>query len=334
MKRALIEIDPDSAVPKYRQVIDSLIAAIEFNRLHVGDKLPSIRQLCEKSSVKRDTLMYALNELKSRGIITSRQGKGYYVASTDVHFNLRYLMLFDELNSYTGNIYNTFVRNMPKDCWADVFFHHYEPARIQELLTEKNAGYTSFIIASAGLNDFDEQIKKIPLQRSCFIGKPQNGTLLHPVIYHDHEKDTYEALRSMKKNLKKFCRLVFLNPDRRKYPGRVEGFLRFCTEENLNHFVCENSSTLRPALYEAYFVSNNNILASLIGQIRSAGMVLGETAGVVTFGDSLMAEVAEGGLTAIEPDFTEICLKLLEITNGQKRGAVRVRSKVIQRNSL
>lgn len=92
MSNNLIHINVKSAVPKYRQVVDSITSAIEKRELCVGDKLPSISQLCIENTLKRDTVMYALNELKSRGIVSSQQGKGFYVCSSDIKISERYFL--------------------------------------------------------------------------------------------------------------------------------------------------------------------------------------------------------------------------------------------------
>lgn len=334
MSNNLIHINAKSAVPKYRQVVDAIISAIEENKFIVGDKLPSISQLCIDNTLKRDTVMYALNELKSRGIVSSQQGKGFYVCSSDIKISERYFLLFDELNAYSSGIYNTLVALLPKNASADIFFHHNDAIRIREFLTQRNGNYTSYILASAGLEDYSGFLQKLPGQNTCLIGKKCSGLVSNHCIFHDYSKDMYESLISMRKNLKKYCRLVYMciKPD--DYPGRTDGFIRFCIDEKFEYHICKNPETLRPALYEAYFVPEDNVLIKLIHQIRNSDFVVGENVGIVSFGDSPMKEVTEGGLTTLTPDFTDLCKKIIEITQGQKRGQFRTRSKIILRNSL
>ncbi len=334
MSNNLIHINSKSAVPKYRQVVDAIISAIEEKKFIVGDKLPSISQLCIDNTLKRDTVMYALNELKSRGIVSSRQGKGYYVCSSDIKINERFFLLFDELNAYSSGIFNTLVALLPKNASADIFFHHYDAIRIREFLTIRNGSYTSYILASAGLEDYGDFLQKLPGQNTCLIGKIGNSPVSNHCVFHDHSKDIYESLRSMRRNLKKYCRLVYMciKPD--DYPGRTDGFIRFCVEEKFEYHICKNPESLRPALYEAYFVPEDDVLIKLLHQIRNSDFVVGENVGIVSFGDSPMKEIAEGGLTTLTPDFSDMCKRMIEITQGHKRGQIRTRFKIILRNSL
>ncbi|NJK94931.1 MAG: GntR family transcriptional regulator [Bacteroidales bacterium] len=52
-----------------------------------GDKIPSLNELCKKHGLSQDTVLMAYNELKSRGIITTSIGKGYFIANTQVNFD-------------------------------------------------------------------------------------------------------------------------------------------------------------------------------------------------------------------------------------------------------
>ena len=334
MEKTILNINPKSAVPKYRQVVDAIILAIEDKILVVGDKLPSISQLCVNNIVKRDTVMYALNELKAKGIITSHQGKGYYIASTDVKIRERYFLLFAELDTYSGAIYNNLMYLLPEHTSADIFFHHNDPCRIKELLVQCNGTYTAYILSCSGLESYTHLISKLPVQHTCLIGKTGNENNNSHRVFHEDSRDIYEALRTLRKALKKYCRLIYFGQNNDISVNRAEGFKRFCTEEKIDYLICNNPESLRPALYEAYFVPDDAILVKLVRQIQKSGLVVGENIGIVSFNDSKAKEIIEGGLTVISPDYAEICRHLVEITKGSKKGQFRARMNVIKRNSL
>ncbi|MDP2112745.1 MAG: winged helix-turn-helix domain-containing protein, partial [Bacteroidota bacterium] len=74
------EINPQSNLLKFQQLMDSVNEAISRNLLQVGDTLPSVNQLCKESSLSRDTVFKAYAELKNRGVIESVPNRGYFVA--------------------------------------------------------------------------------------------------------------------------------------------------------------------------------------------------------------------------------------------------------------
>ena len=41
-----IQIDDSLGVPKYRQIINSIYTAISIGELKLGDKIPSLNQIC------------------------------------------------------------------------------------------------------------------------------------------------------------------------------------------------------------------------------------------------------------------------------------------------
>ena len=73
-----------SGIPKYKQIVNSIEQAIVNGKLKKGDQLPSLNVVKNKHKLSRDTVLNAFNELKTRGIIHSVVGKGYFVSSEDV----------------------------------------------------------------------------------------------------------------------------------------------------------------------------------------------------------------------------------------------------------
>ena len=57
-----------------------LAAQVEGGNLKPGDKLPSEQQLAETHGVSRTVVREAVHQLKSRGLLSSRQGSGVFVA--------------------------------------------------------------------------------------------------------------------------------------------------------------------------------------------------------------------------------------------------------------
>lgn len=66
---------------KYKQVVNFVIDSIAEGKLQKGDWIPSINEFRENYHLSRDTVFAGLSELKSRGIIASTPGVGYYIAS-------------------------------------------------------------------------------------------------------------------------------------------------------------------------------------------------------------------------------------------------------------
>lgn len=64
----------------YRDLANDLAELITRGTLHVGDRVPSVRQLCRERKISPATAMRAYESLEARGLIETRARSGYYVS--------------------------------------------------------------------------------------------------------------------------------------------------------------------------------------------------------------------------------------------------------------
>lgn len=74
-----------SAKPKYSMIADQLLREIRDGRRPVGTLMPTESDLMRAYGVSRHTVRTAIQELKSRGLVSSRQGQGSTVVSATGH---------------------------------------------------------------------------------------------------------------------------------------------------------------------------------------------------------------------------------------------------------
>ena len=77
-------IDPKSGVPYYKQIILQIEMAIADNRLSRGNQLPTVRSLAVDLQINPNTVARAYSELEIRGIVTTQQGTGTFIASKEI----------------------------------------------------------------------------------------------------------------------------------------------------------------------------------------------------------------------------------------------------------
>lgn len=78
----MIDFERQADVPLYRSLADAIKSAILQGRLRPGEKIPSVRTLCELADVSRNTAHQCYQTLISEGYITSVQGKGVFVSKS------------------------------------------------------------------------------------------------------------------------------------------------------------------------------------------------------------------------------------------------------------
>jgi len=79
-----IQIDFDSPVPYYAQLLDLLRGQIRQGVWQRGEQLPGEHTLCATYGVSRSVVRQALGEMESDGLIVRRKGKGAFVAEPKI----------------------------------------------------------------------------------------------------------------------------------------------------------------------------------------------------------------------------------------------------------
>lgn len=330
----IIKINTKSSHPKYRQIIESVCNAIENGRLKKGDKIPSINQICTEYGLSRDTVMLAFNNLKSKGILISQPGKGYYVSATETDREEKIFILFDELNAFKEDLFNALVGSLNGKASVELFFHHFNYKMFKNLILESIGHFTSYVVMPATFDNTNHLISKLPADKVFIVDRFKNDLKDYPVVYQDFELDFYDALKEGNQLLKKYRKLVFVHPGGKEPDERVKGFDRFCREYHFEYQVIKSVDGMRPGLYEAWFVISDRDLVQLVKMAKEYKYKLGKKFGIVSFNDTMLKEVVAGGITTISTDFNEMGKTLGNMLLNHNREKIRNPSKLIVRNSL
>ena len=81
------QLDLQSGVPVYRQIIDQVHAARAAGAVEPGDRLPTVRQLAVDLSINPNTVVRAYRELELTGALTTHQGTGTFITDAKLERN-------------------------------------------------------------------------------------------------------------------------------------------------------------------------------------------------------------------------------------------------------
>lgn len=79
---SLSQLQLVNGTPKVTQIVDFIGTAIIEGHLLPGSRLPSLREFCGQIDISKFTVVEALERLRARGLITSIQGRGYFVSTS------------------------------------------------------------------------------------------------------------------------------------------------------------------------------------------------------------------------------------------------------------
>ena len=331
---SIVSIKDNSGKPKYKQIIASIEEAIVGGALKKGDKLPSLNSIKIKHKVSRDTVFTAFNELKNRGIIQSVAGKGFYVASEDVMVNQKIFLLFDELNSFKEDLYNSFLANLGDHIQVDIFFHHFNSSIFRKLIYDNIGDYSYFVIMPANLENTDQVIDKLPSDKVFILDQTHSELSNYPAIYQNFEKDMYSGLTDALKFIRNYQKIILLFDENKQPVGLSKGFTMFCKENEIENEIVDSLESRNPLAGEIYIIPDDRSLIKIIKKIKQEGLVLANEIGIISYNDTLLKEIVEGGITTISTDFNAMGKRLAEMILNNENIKIENPNRLIVRRSI
>jgi len=343
----LIKIDENSRVPKYQQIIDSIIHNISQGNLTMDQKIPSINMFSEEFYLSRDTVEKAYGILKERKIITSIRGKGFYISRTKLISKVNILFLVNKLSSYKLRTYNHFINSIGANSHTDLHIYHCNVTLFLNLLDKNKAAYDYYVIMPhfktedlkhVSITDkVIKAIEKIPREKLIILDNIKlniEGGLVE--IYQDFENDIYNALNEGLEKIKKYKKIMLVYPLKAvyPYPKRILlGFRKFCIEHKLDFEILDK-------IYDDMILKKGDLfitieeadLVNLVKQVREDEFVLGSEIGIISYNDTPLKELL--GITVISTDFKVMGETAAKMILDKTKGKVKVPFNFIDRESL
>ena len=330
----LVSIKEKSGVPKYKQLVAAIEDGILGGTLKKGDQLPSLNSIKNTHEVSRDTVLTAFKELKNRGIIESIAGKGYYISSEDIIVTQKVFLLFDELNSFKEDLYKSFIDNLGDNIQVDIFFHHFNDDIFSKLIYDNIGDYSSYIIMPSNLKNTDQVINKLPKDKVYILDQIHKELSQYPAIYQDFNTDIYSGLSKVLSCIKKYETLILLFDSKIQPPGMLKGFELFCKQKRVNKEVIESLTNRTPKTGEVYVIPDDKSLIKIIKKIKEKGLSLSEDIGIISYNDTLLKEIVDGGITTISTDFNKMGKRLAQMIINKEQLKIKNPNDLILRNSI
>jgi DNA-binding transcriptional regulator YhcF (GntR family) len=334
-------------VPKYKQIVDSIIYNISIGNLQINQKIPSINMFSEDFYISRDTVEKAYNILKERKVITSIKGKGYYITRTNLVSKTNILFLINKLSPYKMTTYNSFVNSIGANSNTDLLIYHCDETLFLNLLDKNKDDYDYYVIMPhfktddlkhvSYTEDVVKAIKKIPKEKLVVMDNIKLGMDGQIVeIYQDFENDIYNALKEGLSKIANYEKLILIYPDKAvyPYPRRIlHGFRKFCVEHSINFEILNevyDDMILKKG--DLFITIEESDLVSLVKQIRDSKFTLGKNIGIISYNDTPLKELL--GITVISTDFKIMGESASQMIMNNEKGTVKVPFNFIDRNSI
>ena len=341
------QIDEESAIPKYRQIVSIIMDNIEKGILKIGHKVPSINEISERLYLSRDTVEKAYNSLKEKGIIISVHGKGFYVASNVIASRKNILFLLNKLSSYKLQIYNSFVNSLGHQGDVNLKIYHCDPKLFLSILEENKGVFDYYVIMPHFKNelrghensnyDIISALKLIPEDKLILLDNnlPELSEKIASV-YQDFKMDIFDALSEALSILSQYSKLILIFPRNPIYPYPLEilqGFKEFCAYYHFDSLVLNSFSEENPIIEkEAYIIIEETDLVNLVQKVRNQNLQLGKDIGVISYNETPLKSLL--GITVFSTDFCAMGETAAYMIMKNKKDKVKNVFKFVNRNSI
>lgn len=304
----LIHLDDHSATPKYQQLANSIINAIESGQLRRDSVMPSINELSFEFQISRDTAEKGYKYLKSIGILGSVPGKGFYIKSTEVSQKLKIFLLFNKLSAHKKIIYDSIVTSLAGLGSIDFYIYNNDFNLFRNLLVSKQDQYTHYVIIphfNEGGENAHEIINTIDKNKLILLDKLVPGVEgKYGAVYENFAKDIYKALEQALPQLEKYQTLKIIFPEYTYFPQEIlKGFHDFCSQYAFGYKVVHTIEDEPIQEGEVYINLMENDLVILIERILSLKLKVGKDVGVISYNETPLKKIILDGITTISSDF-------------------------------
>lgn len=334
----MIHFDASSNKPKYLQLIDGIVDAIDSGKLERGEQLPSINVVANEFGMARMTVTKAYDELRERGLITSHHGKGFFVTSTDTRSNLHVFILMDSLTPYKEILLDSILTNLGTVSY-NLFFHYHDIKLFENLISDNVGKYNHYIILPHFNISVSKIVSKIPKEKLLVLDiDVKEFSDDYAILYQNFELNMYNGLLKCRDKVKKYesLNLVLSQKSFQYTPnGIIKGFTQFCEE---NDIVFDIIPDLEEAIdiqkNQAYIVFREFDLIKMINWCSKNNWKFGKEIGVISYDDTPLKEIISEGISVISNNFSAMGKKAAEMILNKEKGRIANECYFEDRNSL
>jgi len=324
-------INHDSDIPKYQQIVNAINDDISKGVISIGDSLPSVNSVCKGYKLSRDTVFKAYSILKEDGVVDAVPNKGYYVASK----TKKVLLVLDTFKAYKEVLYHSFTNNLPDSVITDVQFHHYNIDNFKTIINKSIGKYYKYVVMGFDNETIPAILSKINNDKLLLIDWKINATKENNYVIQDFGPSFLNAIKLGIDLLKKYKEIHFLYPSFTNHPiETVTYFMKFCEEFQFEYKIITNAKEFNVEKGIAYISVSDRILGVFLEQCRGKGFEPGVDVGFLSYNETPMKKFIYKGITVVSTDFKELGTKAAEFVMEDKKIHYLVPTTLTIRESL
>lgn len=331
----IVTINDARSLTKQQKIMQGLVSCIDQGKYSVGDILPSVNQLSADLGYARETVVKAYNELKNRGIVKSKQGVGYFVASNNVALKQAVALVLYGFQTFQQDFYNTFRKSLGKDYQIDVFFHHNNLGIYQSILESIQGQYGTYVIAPIQRSESIDLLSGFNSERLLIIDRYQYVDDKVSSVTQEFEQSLIRVFNELSTRILDYKQVkLFYRPDMDYPRGIFTAAQEYTKTHKIKLSVFNEFSETEIEKGDLFFTIGDSDLWEILKSAKENNLILAKDFGILSHNDSPVKEIIEGGITTFSTDFKKMAKLSAEFIQDRKYTNRIIPSKLIKRKSL
>ncbi len=186
----------------------------------------------------------------------------------------------------------------------------------------------------ANLKNTNQVIQNLPKDKVYILDQIHEDLKEYPAIYQDFEKAIYNNLTKVSHLIDNYKKLVLVFSEEKQPVGMKKGFTKFSHEKNISFEIIDSLENKTLEKGELYIIPEDKNLLRIIKKMKSLDLSLKNDIGIISYNETLLKEIVEGGITTISTDFKMMGKRLAEMILNKEQIKIENPNDIIIRNSL
>lgn len=329
------ELEHVAGFSKHEQVVRGVINAIDDKIVSQGSMLPSINQMVKELGFASKTIVKAYNDLKERGLVESKNRKGYFVVNEDTDKSVKVALLLYSFYSIQQDFYNAFRNELGDEAHVEVFFHHNNIDVFETMIGNISGRYGMYVIAPIPNPKTVDILKKLPSNKLLLVDRFEKLNYEANHVTQEFEINTYMALKELVVDIKKYESITFYFNHETDAPIEIlRAFEKFTSDYNITGHIEKEYQTGSLKSGHAYFTLVDRDLWKVLKDSKVKNLEVGKDIGVISHNDDPVKEIICGGITTFSTDFERMGQRAAQFVLDRKPVQEVIPTILIRRKSI
>lgn len=300
-------LDKLQSLSKHEKIVQGILDAINNDELQLNDPLPSVNKMIGGLGFARETIVRAYKDLIERGIIASKNRKGYFVINGNIRQQQKIAMVLYAFDTFQEALFKSFKSVVGEEVQIDLFFHHNNSDVFEAIFNQIAGNYSLYVVAPIANDRIEKLLLNIPVFKLLIIDRYIQLSEDHSYVVQEFETPAYEIFQKLKERFSNYEEIVFFFRENTAEPNEiVNAFNRFLKDSGLKGRIESSYKAGSIEKNKVYFTIHNPELYAILKDVMKNNWGLGTDLAVLAHNDDIVKEIISGGITTFSTDFVRM----------------------------